>query len=89
MIPDITFAPLYFTLVFIKRVWLRLLPTLLVLSFASVNPFGKSPINSWMSAGLSRSFYRTPNDCLPISNSSSTMWLKSCRWNLSRTESRC
>jgi hypothetical protein len=37
--------------------------------FASIGPFGKSSINSGMSAGLSRSFDRTPNGFLPISNS--------------------
>jgi hypothetical protein len=39
-----------------------------------------------VSAGMSRSFDRAPKGCLPISSSSSPMWPKSCRWNLSELD---
>jgi hypothetical protein len=77
------FAPLYFILIFIKRVQLRLLPTHHVFFFASVSTSGKSSIHSGVSARMSRSFERAPKGCLPISNSSSPTWLKSCGCNLS------
>jgi hypothetical protein len=39
---------------------------------------GVTSINSRMTADMSRSFYKAPKVCLPISNSSSPKWLKSC-----------
>jgi hypothetical protein len=64
MVPVIMLAPLYLKLVFIKRVRLRLLPTLQVFLFASVSTSGKSSINSGMSAGVGRSFDRAPKRLL-------------------------
>jgi hypothetical protein len=63
MVPVIISAPLYITLIYIKRVQLRLLPTFHVFFFASVSTSGKSSINSEMSASMSRSFDRAPKGC--------------------------
>jgi hypothetical protein len=60
MVPIIKFAPLHFILDLIKRVQLHMLPALHVFSFAIASTFGKSSINSELSAGLRRSFYRAP-----------------------------
>jgi hypothetical protein len=79
MFPVIIFAPLYLTLVLIKRVRLRLLPTPHVTFFASVSTFGKSSIDSGMSAGLSRSFDSATSSSSKVLSAveryDATMWL--------------